>query len=111
MAWAIPQAIERSVATPTIRARLPARNPMVVPPGSIMPEVALRRSGSGVPDDVDAQLLAGVQMGRRAQPVPGQELRHAALEELGDLRDGIARAHGVDDVPVGACVRGPARAR
>jgi len=34
MAWAMPQAIERSVATPTIRARLPASIPMIAsPPG------------------------------------------------------------------------------
>src|SRR6185312_9070535 len=32
MTWAMPQAIERSVATPTIRARLPARNPMQISP-------------------------------------------------------------------------------
>src|SRR5579859_7207436 len=54
---------------------------------------------SGVPHDVDAQLLAGVQMDLRAEAVPRQQLRHAALEELGDLRDGIAGAHGVDHAP------------
>ena len=45
MAWAMPQAIERSVATPTIKARLPARKPMVVGLRlRIMPERDRRRT-------------------------------------------------------------------
>src|SRR5579863_684870 len=87
MAWAMPQAIERSVATPTMKARLPARNPMTSPPGGDYagrPAAAHPSAVAG--GDADAQLLAGVDVRVRRQAVPGEQLRHAALEQLGDLR-------------------------
>src|SRR6184192_3412918 len=108
----MPQAIERSVATPTMKARLPARNPMASSlPAGIMPEGAPRplRSGLVVRVQVDAELLSGVEprMGREA--VPRHDLRHAALKEPRDLRDGVALAHGV--VEPAARRRAPRAAR
>src|SRR6266480_1903907 len=79
MACAMPHAMERSVATPTMKARLPARNPMMSLP---------------------ARLLPGVQARARGEAIPGEQLRHAALEEPRDLRDGVALAHRVEEPPV-----------
>src|SRR4029077_5544735 len=106
----MPQAIERSVATPTMKARLPARNPMGLSlPARIMPEGAQPplRSGVVVRMQVDAQLLPGVEPGLGGEAVPGHDLRHAALEEPRDLRDGVALAHGVVEPAAG---RGAPRA-
>src|SRR2546430_17675788 len=98
----MPQAIERSVATPTMKARLPARNPMGSSlPAGIMPEGAPRplRSGLVVRVQGDAELLSGVEprMGREA--VPRHDLRHAALKEPRDLGHGVALANGVVEPP------------
>src|SRR2546430_12786446 len=102
MACAMPHAMERSVATPTMKARLPARNPMMSLPARIMPEVAPPGPQPLVVARVqtDAQLLSGVQVRARGEAIPGEQLRHAALEEPRDLRDGVALAHRVEEPPV-----------
>src|SRR2546430_5276966 len=102
MACAMPHAMERSVATPTMKARLPARNPMMSLRAGIMPEVAPPGPQPLVVARVqtDAQLLSGVQARARGEAIPGEQLRHAALEEPRDLRDGVALAHRVEEPPV-----------
>src|SRR2546423_85517 len=102
----MPHAMERSVATPTMKARLPARNPIRSLPARIMPEVAPVQAASGSERlavarvQTDAQLLPGVEPGPRVQAVPGEQLRDAALEEPRYLRHGVALAHRVEEPPV-----------
>src|SRR6516164_1567486 len=113
IACAMPQAIERSVATPTMKARLPARNPIrLCLPAGIMPEKSTRsaaprtrasarrpwRDSAVACREVDAQLLAGAQMRVTAQAVPGEELRHAALEQACDQRHRVTLTHRVLDM-------------
>src|SRR2546430_17550390 len=97
MACAMPHAMERSVATPTMKARLPARNPMMSLPARIMPEVAPPGPQPLVVARVqtDAQLLPGVQVRARGEGIPGEQLRHAALEGPRGPRAGVDLADAV----------------
>src|SRR5580658_7332489 len=107
----MPQAIERSVATPMIKARLPVRNPMRCLRLRIMPQsdAAERCPGSAVARvQVDAQLLAGVDACMAAQAIPCEQLRHTALKEVRDLRHRVAFANGIDDFTVRHVARGAA---
>src|SRR3569833_1720172 len=123
MAWAMPQAIERSVASPTIRARLPARNPMHVSPslrgGEAFPSAEFSEDdGSRVQQvpgdgpwpaarekdpsaaaggDPDRELLALEDQRCKAHTVPAQDLGHGHLDQFGDLTKRIAGPHDVDD--------------
>src|SRR3954469_23902284 len=86
MACAMPQAMERSVATPTMRARLPARNPM-----EASPDAAKSAAARGYADrELLARLDAGV-----LEVVPGRDLRHRDLEQFGDRVKRVARPHDV----------------
>src|SRR5262245_12476466 len=67
--------------------------------GPSVPRAARPLRSAAVARQMDAQLLAGMQVGVRAQAVPGEQLWHAALEEARDQRGGIALAHRVLDVP------------
>src|SRR5215472_6392841 len=106
IACAMPQAIERSVATPTMKARLPARKPIAVclPASDYAGKDARASGAAALPGsavargEMDAQLLTGAQVRVTAQAVPGEQLRHAALEQSRDQRHGVALAHRVFDV-------------
>src|SRR3984885_12665111 len=98
IACAMPQAMERSVATPTMNARLPARNPMVVTSG--VDYAGKAPADSAVARrELDAQFLSGVDARVRAEAIPGEQLGHAALKEHRDLRNGVTLAHRVFDPP------------
>src|SRR5580700_5395976 len=103
IACAMPQAIDRSVATPTMKARLPVRKPMFVASGADYAVKACRRDGAVTSAvaraEMDVQLLPGMDVGLRVQAVPGEQLRHAALEQAGNLRHGVTLAHRVHHVP------------
>src|SRR6478752_4119753 len=86
MACAMPQAMERSVATPTMRARLPARNPM-----EASPDAAKSAAARGY---ADRELLARLDAGVR-EVVPGADLLHRDLEELRDRIQRVASPHHV----------------
>src|SRR5262245_10761316 len=86
MACAMPQAMERSVATPTMRARLPARNPI-----EASPDAAKSAAARGY---ADRKLLARLDGGVR-EIVPGGDLLHRDLEEFGDRVQRVASAHHV----------------
>src|SRR5215213_2317974 len=83
MAVAMPWAIERSVASPTMRARLPARNP------TLSASAQLGRV------DVEYQSLASAQRAGGAHLVPAHQFAHGDVELVGDLGERIAAAHFV----------------
>src|SRR5688572_15108769 len=94
MACAMPYAMERSVASPTIRAFFPARNPMP----SLQPNSAADVRAS---PDVDRQGLAGAQ--RRAAPhvIPSLQVADRDLEAARDGRERVAAADLVVHLAVG----------
>ncbi len=76
MACAMPQAMERSVASPTIRARLPFRKPIVSPNMRLLstePVASLALLPTGF--DVHDQPLPGSDLVVLVQAVPALELR------------------------------------
>ena len=94
----MPYAIERSVARPTIRARLPARNPM----GCSGVDAAVKcsaRTRRQIPAravrDVHDQALARLDHAARAQVVPAEQVGQAHAELGGDARQRVAPAHHV----------------
>src|SRR5579871_3719237 len=95
----MPQAIERSVATPTISARLPERMPTPV------------RSSAARFDEGD-QHLTGVQMvSTGPQIVPSQQVADRDLQQPGDPVERIAAAHDITHAAAcGARRGGPAAA-
>src|SRR5262245_34156862 len=97
----MPHAIERSVASPTISARLPARNPMAAILAGRerhyrLPQVSDRRSGAqGSLAAPDGDALARFQQVALREAVPREELRHRNAETLGDMRKRVTPAHRV----------------
>src|SRR5579863_5242313 len=97
----MPHAIERSVATPTMNARLPERNPMPEPAdgeeaGSLDESGQAVRGGySAAGRHPNGELLTRQDVAR-AHAVPGLNLRHAHLEEPRDPPQRIAEADRVD---------------
>src|SRR5215470_1281423 len=101
MAWAMPHAMERSVATPTIKARLPARKPIdhtSCPASghgrrSVRQSEAVAQAASAAGSShADGQLLARGDPGAGPDAIPGHDLFDRHLEQLGDLRERIASA-------------------
>src|SRR6185437_7901834 len=92
IACAMPHAIERSVATPTMNARLPERNPMREPAGDCVHRQCTLPAGC----DPDRERLTRADVSARAHGVPGENLRDPHLEEPGDPPQRIAGADGID---------------
>src|SRR6185503_292092 len=88
MAWAMPQAIERSVATPTMRARFPARKPI---------RKASGRWLTATGGYADRELLARLDRAALTDVVPVGNLRRRDLEHARDGRQRIAGSHDVRD--------------
>ena len=90
IAWAMPQAIERLLASPTMTARLPARNPIKRAPA---PSAALL-------EDVDEhhEPLAGLEVLRGVHFVPLEEVGHRHAEAARDRRQRVAAAHDVGNL-------------
>src|SRR5688500_5615009 len=89
----MPYAMERSVASPTIRAFLPARNPMP----SLPPDSAADIRAS---PDVDRQGLAGTQRRAAAHVIPSLQLVDRDLEAARDARERVATPDPVIDLPI-----------
>src|SRR5688572_22653281 len=95
MACAMPQAMERSDATPTISARLPLMNPMYPPmswirPAFCQPDLLKGKSAAA---NVDRELLPDAQRRVLADAVPVHQVRHRDAEHLCDARERVAAAH------------------
>src|SRR5581483_9767962 len=110
IACAIPQAIERSVATPTMSARLPARKAMLMIP---LRQTTWREDStaySALRDDADEQSLARAH-GRLRQAVPALDLRDGHLEDPCDAGQCVPVANGVGELAGMRCTaRGPTAA-
>src|SRR5208283_3099318 len=92
IAWAMPHAIERSVASPTIKARLPVRKPMIYSSLSALAAMWF---------DVHDQMLSGADLVALVESVPAVQLRDGNLKLVGDAVDRVALAHGVEHaVPI-----------
>src|SRR5262245_34089546 len=98
MACEMPQAMERSVASPTIRAFLPARNPM--------PSLHDQRGASPLilaadvrrSPDVDREELAGAQGRAAAHVIPSLEVADGDLEAARDRGQRVAALDLVVDL-------------
>src|SRR5271154_5835566 len=88
MACAMPQAMERSVARPTINARLPLKKPMSL---SLLPARI----------DIHDQPSPGLDLVALIQAVPTLQLRHGHLKLLRDAVNGVAAAYGIQDPAAG----------
>src|SRR6188472_161423 len=93
MASEMPNAIERSVASPTIRAFLPARNPMPSLPTKSAADV--RAS-----PDVDRQELAGSQRGAAAHVIPCLEVADGDFEAVRNRGECVAAPDPVADLSI-----------
>src|SRR2546423_15490103 len=105
MACAMPHAMERSVATPTMKARLPARNPMVRASRRGLCRKWRRQGRKPLVAgrvQTDAQLLPGVQPRVRGEAIPAEQLRHAALEEPREMGAGVPPAPRAEKPPLRA---------
>src|SRR5688572_5831373 len=104
----MPYAIERSVARPTIRARLPARNPMgycyasersVSVANEVDPRLrgddARASDASALIRDEHDQALARLDDAARAQFVPAEQIRQPHAELVSDPRQRVAPTHDV----------------
>src|SRR5208283_1477103 len=94
MACAMPQAMERSVARPTIRARLAFRNPMIAPSFFLASTLIVV---GGV--DVHDQPLSGSDLMVLVQPVPALELGDRDLKLTRNAEHRVAAAHGIQHAP------------
>src|SRR5688572_11821969 len=92
MACEMPYAMERSVASPTIRAFLPARNPMP----SLQPD----STADVASPDVDRQGLAGAQRRAAAHVIPGLQVADLDGKAARDARKRVAAADLVADLAV-----------
>src|ERR1700734_3209592 len=86
MAWAIPQAMERSVARPTMRARLPLRKPILIPFLPLLPARV----------DVHDEPLAGSDLMILVDAVPALQLCDRDLELMRDAVHRIAVPHRIE---------------
>src|SRR4029078_6573578 len=97
MAWAIPQAMERSDATPTISARLPLRNPMCLPLENRCEgrhSASFNRpAGNSAALHGDRELLTRAQRGMPADAVPVDEVGDRYAKHLRNARQRIAIAN------------------
>src|ERR1700676_891498 len=99
----MPQAMERSVASPTINARLPLKKPMFT-------LHALRATADGVEAtpydmlgsallpvlvDVHDETLSGSDLVMLVEAIPALELRHRHLKLTRNAEDRVAATHGV----------------
>src|SRR4026209_843952 len=95
----MPYAIEPSVARPTIRTRLPARNPMGCSAGGPAASVsqAHLRSDSGalIVGDVHDQALARLGDAAGVEVVPAERVGQANAELGSDPRQRVAAPHDV----------------
>src|SRR5687767_15504787 len=94
MAWAMPQAIERSVATPTISARLPERIPISAP---FAMRMGRDDSSSGTLAPVGDQALSGLD-GAVGEVVPAAQRSHRHLQHTGYARKGVTALHHVSEL-------------
>src|SRR5687768_12023732 len=95
----MPYAIERSVARPTIRARLPARNPMGCSASgrsvSVADDSVEPSDARALIRDVHDQALARLDDAAWAQLVPAEQIRQPHAELVSDPRQRVAPAHDV----------------
>src|SRR5688572_29596385 len=96
----MPYAIERSVARPTIRARLPARNPMGYCSAnersvSVADDSAEASDARALIRDVHDQALAWLDDAARVQFVPAEQIGEPHAELVSDPRQRVAPAHDV----------------
>src|ERR1700683_5864417 len=89
MAFAMPQAMERSVASPTINARFAVKNPI-----SFSSLLAIRIA-------VHDQTLSRPDLVMLVQAVPALELRHRDLILPRNAEDRVAAAYGVQHPAAG----------
>src|SRR5688572_27079742 len=94
MAWAMPQAIERSVATPTISARLPERIPMSAP---FAMRMGRDDSSSGTLAPVGDESLSRLD-GAVGEVVPAAQRSHRHLQHTGNARESVAALHHVGEL-------------
>src|SRR5450631_2382868 len=119
MACAMPQAMERSVASPTINARLPLKKPMFILSRRLRAEFngveatayfqALRATANGVEAtptdilsallpvlvDVHDEALPGSDLMMLVEAIPALELRHRHLKLTRNAEDRVAATHGI----------------
>src|SRR5258708_29924170 len=108
MAGAMPQAMERSVARPTISARLPVKKPIYILQavraeltGSMRPRPIGCLALLAVRVDVPYQPLSGSDLMMPVQAVPALELRNRELKLPRNAVDRVAVAYGVEHAAAG----------
>src|SRR5882757_6604621 len=90
IAWAMPQAMERSVARPTINARLPLKKPI----DFFLPLLPARI-------DVHDETLPSPDLVMLVQPVPALQLRDRHLKLARNAIDSVAASHRIEQAVPG----------